>query len=227
MARLTLQGDLLEALGPRIVNGHYPAGEVIRSETIETEFQMSRTVVREALKVLESMNMVSIRRSQGLTVRPAAEWNLFDPLVIRWRLAGGGRVGQLRSLTELRLAIEPVAAAGAAAEASDEQRARLIEHAHGITRAGLDGDGPSFLAHDRAFHQLVLEASGNEMFASLSRIVPEVFDAYAAESASLDDPEVDPSQHLHVTVAEAIAAGDAGSAESATREMLTLLRHRL
>lgn len=227
MARLTLQGDLLEALGPRIVNGHYPAGQVIRSETLETEFQLSRTVVREALKVLESMNMVSIRRAKGLTVRPLPEWNLFDPLVIRWRLAGADRADQLRSLTELRLAIEPVAAAGAAVTASAAQRARLIEHAQGITSAGLAADGPSFLAHDLAFHQLILEASGNEMFASLSRIEPEVFDAYAAESASLDDPEVDPSQHLHVTIAEAIAAGEAGAAESATREMLTLLKHRL
>ena len=97
-----LHEHVLARLGPAIVAGDVAEGAVLRIEEIEREHGVSRTVARDAVKVLESLQVVTSRRRVGVTVRPRSEWNLFDPRLIRWRLAGPDREQQLRSLSELR-----------------------------------------------------------------------------------------------------------------------------
>lgn len=113
-----LHSHVLDTLGLAITAGEHPPGSVLRTDEIADRFDASRTVVREVVRVLESMQLVESRRRVGVTVRPAEEWNVYDPRVIRWRLAGADRPRQLRSLTVLRSAIEPVAAGLAAARAT-------------------------------------------------------------------------------------------------------------
>src|SRR3954469_2207722 len=120
-----LHGRVLETLGPAITAGDYPPGSVLRTDELAQRFDVSRSVMREAVRVLESMHLVESRRRVGVTVRPKAEWNVYDPQVIRWRLAGADRPHQLRSLTVLRSAIEPVAAGPAAKHATAGQCAEL------------------------------------------------------------------------------------------------------
>lgn len=97
-----LHQSVLDKLGSLIASGGLAAGQVLTIEELELRFGVSRSVVRETIRVLESMGLVSSRRRVGVTVATRAEWNLFDPRVIRWRLAGEGRGEQLRSLGELR-----------------------------------------------------------------------------------------------------------------------------
>src|SRR3954470_18021073 len=110
-----LHARVLESLGPAITAGDYPPGTILRTDELEQRFDVSRTVIREAIRVLESMQLVASRRRVGVTVRPTEEWNVYDPRVIGWRRAGRARPRQLRSLTVLRSAVEPIAA-GLAAE---------------------------------------------------------------------------------------------------------------
>ncbi|CAM5510214.1 GntR family transcriptional regulator OS=Streptomyces glaucescens OX=1907 GN=SGLAU_07345 PE=4 SV=1 [Streptomyces glaucescens] len=105
---------------------------MLRTDELAQRFDVSRSVMREAVRVLESMHLVESRRRVGVTVRPKAEWNVYDPQVIRWRLAGADRPHQLRSLTVLRSAIEPVAARLTAQHATAEQCAELTECALGM-----------------------------------------------------------------------------------------------
>ena len=128
-----LHGHVLETLGPAITAGEYPPGSVLRTDELAQRFEVSRSVMREAVRVLESMHLVESRRRVGVTVRPKSEWNVYDPQVIRWRLAGADRPQQLRSLTVLRSAIEPVAAGLAATSATAEQcaRAHRVRAGHG------------------------------------------------------------------------------------------------
>lgn len=81
-----LHGQVLETLGPAITAGEYPPGSVLRTDELAQRFDVSRSVMREAVRVLESMHLVESRRRVGVTVRPKAEWNVYDPQVIRWRL---------------------------------------------------------------------------------------------------------------------------------------------
>ncbi|MGW0471640.1 FadR/GntR family transcriptional regulator [Streptomyces coeruleorubidus] len=213
-----LHGHVLDTLGPEITAGEYPPGSVLRTDELAQRFDVSRSVMREAVRVLESMHLVESRRRVGVTVRPTSEWNVYDPQVIRWRLAGKDRARQLRSLTVLRSAIEPVAAGLAARHATSEQCADLTECALGMVANSRGHKLEEYLVHDMAFHRVVLDASGNEMFARLGDVVAEVLAGRTHHDVMFEDP--DPAAvTLHVQVAEAVRAGDAVRAEELTREI--------
>lgn len=203
----TLHRGVLEQLGPDIITGTYPPGHVLTLERLCSDFAVSRTVAREVVQVLASMGLVESRRRTGVTVRPAECWNVFDPSVIRWRLAGPERASQLRQLTELRAAIEPLAAAGAARNANDSQRKRLMDLAVLLEETGSKGDLDTFLDHDVEFHHLVLESSGNDMFAGLSDVVEEVLRGRTHHHLMPAHPKAE-ARRLHEVVADAIAEGE-------------------
>ncbi|MFD5008331.1 FadR/GntR family transcriptional regulator [Streptomyces mutabilis] len=213
-----LHGRVLDTLGPAITAGEYPAGSVLRTDELAQRFEVSRSVMREAVRVLESMHLVESRRRVGVTVLPECEWNVYDPQVIRWRLAGSERPRQLRSLTVLRSAVEPVAAGLAARLATPEQRAELTECALGMVANSRGHQLEQYLFHDVAFHRVILTASGNEMFARLGGVVAEVLAGRTHHDVMFEDP--DPAAvTLHVQVAEAVRARDAERAERLTREI--------
>lgn len=213
-----LHGRVLDTLGPAITAGEYPVGSVLRTDELAQCFEVSRSVMREAVRVLESMHLVESRRRVGVTVLPECEWNVYDPQVIRWRLAGSERPRQLRSLTVLRSAVEPVAAGLAARHATSEQCAELTECALGMVANSRGHRLEQYLFHDVAFHRVILTASGNEMFARLGGVVAEVLAGRTHHDVMFEDP--DPAAvTLHVQVAEAVRARDAERAERLTREI--------
>jgi DNA-binding FadR family transcriptional regulator len=215
-----LHQRVLAELGPAIAGGEHPPGTVLRLDELTERFGVSRTVVREVVRVLESMQLVESRRRVGVLVRPRDDWNPYDPLVIRWRLAGADRIDQLRSLNELRCAIEPVAAGLAAERATPGQCGELVGLAIELTRTARAADLRSFLGHDVAFHTVVLTASGNEMFARLADVVREVLTG-RTEQRLMPARPADYAVRLHTRVAEAISCHDAPSAERAMREIVT------
>jgi DNA-binding FadR family transcriptional regulator len=221
-----LHGHVLDTLGPAITAGEYPPGSVLRTDELAQHFDVSRSVMREAVRVLESMHLVESRRRVGVTVLPQSRWNVYDPQVIRWRLAGADRPRQLRSLTVLRSAVEPVAAGLAARNASAEQCAELTERALGLVANSRGHRLEAYLVHDVAFHRAILNASGNEMFARLGDVVAEVLSGRTHHDVMFEDP--DPAAvTLHVQVAEAVREGDAARAERLTREITVGALHEL
>lgn len=214
-----LHERVLAQLGGAIVAGETPPGEVLRIEELELRYGVSRTVIREVVRVLESMRVVTSRRRVGVTVRPRDAWNVFDPRVIRWRLDGADRLAQLRSLSELRSGVEPVAAMLAATRARPDHCGELTEAVIGMSVSGKSGDLETYLRHDIAFHRTLLHASGNEMFANLSEVVAEVLAGRTHHHLMPERPEPD-AIRLHVVVAEAVQSGQPVRAEEAMRAIL-------
>ncbi|MEU7035928.1 FCD domain-containing protein [Streptomyces sp. NPDC046237] len=213
-----LHPHVLATLGLAITAGEYPPGSILRTDELAQRFDVSRTVVREVVRVLESMHLVASRRRVGVIVLPTAQWNVYDPQVIRWRLAGADRPRQLRSLTVLRSAVEPVAAGLAAVHATPEQCRELTEQALGMVATSRGRQLEAYLVHDIAFHRIVLNASGNEMFARLGDVVAEVLTGRTHHQVMFEDP--DPAAvTLHVQVAEAVRENDAVRAEELTRQI--------
>ena len=215
----SLHHRAIEHLGARIVAGELPAGHVMLAEQLENELKVSRSVVREAVRVLQSLGLVETTKRVGIRVLPANRWNPFDPLVIRWRLAGEGRGGQLRSLAELRAAVEPVAAELAALNAPEELRRELVQVSHTMRDAGRAGDVPRFLDLDIHFHSLLLTGSGNEMFANMVGQVDETLTGRTIHGLMPDHPRATALQ-WHVDVAEAIAAGNPAAAWEASNRIM-------
>ncbi|AWL42652.1 MULTISPECIES: FadR/GntR family transcriptional regulator [unclassified Streptomyces] len=221
-----LHTHVLDTLGLEISSGGFPPGSVLRTDELAQRFEVSRTVVREVVRVLESMHLVESRRRVGVTVLPTEEWNVYDPQVIRWRLAGADRPRQLRSLTVLRSAVEPVAAGLAARNATPEQCAALTECALGMVATSRGQRLEDYLRHDIAFHRIVLNASGNEMFARLGDVVAEVLAGRTHHQVMFEDP--DPAAvTLHVRLAEAVREGSAAAAERLTKEIAVGALHEL
>lgn len=218
-----LHSSVLETLGQEIVAGEIPAGTVVTLERLQARFQVSRTVMRECMRILESMNLVQSRRRVGIVVRPSAEWTVLDSRVIRWRLDGPGRGAQLRDLTELRIAIEPAAASGAAERATPEQRAELVELGGRLRALGEAGKLAEFLEVDIAFHSLLLRASGNSMFGALEDFVAEVL-AGRTHHGLMPAHPVPAALDAHEGVAHAVHAHDPAGAERWMRELVTEVR---
>ena len=97
---------VLEAVGIAIASAELPPGSRLTLEGLQQEYGISRTVARDTMKVLESMNLVYSRRRVGIVVQERSMWNVFDPKLVRWRLASDRREIQYSSLTELRIAVE-------------------------------------------------------------------------------------------------------------------------
>ncbi len=209
-----LHARLLDNLGRAICGGSLEAGTVLFIEDLAEQHAVSRSVVREALRVLSSMGLVESRRRVGTIIQDARGWNVYDPLVIRWRLAGAGRIGQLRSITELRSAIEPAAAGLAAERAEPREASELVALAAKMWEAGRAGEMDLFLTLDIDFHRRVLAASGNEMFEQLHQPIAEVLTGRHAYGLMPHHPHVDALQ-LHVDVAQAIQRGDLENARDA------------
>ena len=181
---------------------------------------MSRSVAREAIRVLESMGMVASRRRVGITVQPRTGWNVFDPRLIRWRLDAGDRAELLGSLSELRRGFEPVAAALAAQRADQEQCRVLASAVSDMVTHGRAGELEAYLDADKLFHHTLLEASGNEMFRALDDVVAEVLAGRTHHGLMPDRPNPD-AIALHDDVARAVRNSDPVAAENAMRAIIS------
>ena len=221
-----LHDGLLDALGREIVDGVTPVGSALTLDGICVRFGVSRTVAREAMRMLESMRLITSRRRVGLVVRPREEWDVFDPRLIRWRLDGPQRADQLRSLTELRLAVEPHAAACAAAAAGRQEGDDLVALTARMRRLGEEGRLGEFMELDIEFHARLLRASGNEMFAALTDVVAEVLRGRTEHGLMPPHPEEE-ALAAHEAVAAAVRAGDAEAAEAAMSLITAEVRRAL
>lgn len=211
-APLSLHDVLVERVGAAIVQGQHPAGS--RLITAELAEGSSRGAGREAVRVLQSLGLVRVRRKTGVEVQPPSEWNVHAPEVIRWRLAGPGRDAQLRELSQLRGAIEPLAARLAADHASEDHRRDLVAAVMDMARTEHDADGAVYLSADVRFHRTLLAASGNAMFAALGSVVEAVLTGRTRHDLMPHD--ANPlAVRWHQDVAFAIAGGRPGEAEAA------------
>lgn len=226
MATTVLHTTVLDTLGRRITSGDVPAGTPLTLESIGTEFGVSRTVAREVMRLLEGLGLVRSKRRVGIVVLGIEDWNVLDPRVIRWRLEGPGRDAQLRTLTELRHAVEPLAAAGAARHATDAERAELVAAAARMRLLGEAGDLEEFLRLDVRFHEILLRASGNEMFGALAGVVAAVLSGRTHLGLMPASP-VPEALDQHEAVARAVADADAEAAEAAMAAIVGEVRSAL
>jgi DNA-binding FadR family transcriptional regulator len=228
MARQSEFVRLVDALGREIAAGELAEGAVLNLTQLESRFGVSRTVARETMRQLQALGMITAKRRVGLIVQPISEWDVLNPLVIRWRLDGPARDAQLYSLTDLRAAIEPTAARLAAKMARPEQGERLLELSERLVQLGSEGRGdePEYLETDVEYHQLLLRASHNEM---LTAFMPAVGAALVGRNELGLTPR-DPTPlavENHRVVARAILAGDEELAEAASRHVVRLVRAEL
>lgn len=215
-----LHGQLVQQLGQMIVAGDLGADRPLVPEEIGQRFEVSRTVVRESLRVLEAKGLVSARPNVGTRVRPVADWNLLDPDIIEWRAYGPQRDDQRRELFELRWAIEPLAARLAAGHGRADIQQRMTDMAEIMAHAAAQSDPVTFARADAELHVLVMQLAGNRMLEHLAGIVGSALHVSGGPVTACERPS-EPAAGLHLRLVEALGTGDGAAAETAMRSLLT------
>ncbi|HET7267904.1 MAG TPA: FadR/GntR family transcriptional regulator [Oleiagrimonas sp.] len=178
----SLHSHVVRELGTRIVVGDLQPGDVLpREETLAETMEVSRTALREALKVLSAKGLIEARPKIGTRVRPMDAWNLLDADVLSWRCESMPTDDFVDKLVEMREIIEPAAAASAAKRRSDAQLAAM-QDAYDRMAAAPDPD--TWAEADLAFHQTMLKATGNELMISLFSVVESALRTFFVLSAN-------------------------------------------
>ena len=215
----SLPSQVARELGRRVVSGAYRSGALIEDEgALATRYNVSRTVIREAVKILTGKGLLDVRRGIGTRVEPRSNWKLLDEDVLAWHQSAAPQADTLRQLMEMRLALEPNAARWAAERASADD---LDEISGAVDRMERSPEIPeAFVLADAGFHRAVLKAAHNEFLSALEGVI------YAALLTSIRLTNADPEDNrsstaFHRVVSDAIAARDQQAASDGMRRLLS------
>lgn len=212
-------------LGRRIIAGTYEPGSLVEDENaLAARYQVSRVVVRDAVKILVGKGLLEVRRGIGTKVRSRDQWVLWDDDVLAWHLSAPPSSEFLSRLMEIRLAFEPKAARWAAERATEEDIA-AIEAAY-IAMETEKGSVENFVIADARFHQSILKAAHNQFLKAIEGMVCSAL-LVSIRITNADPRENEASIPYHREVFRAIANGNGKRAEKATEKMLAETVRRL
>jgi DNA-binding FadR family transcriptional regulator len=206
--------QIARALGADILAGTYAPGAILPPEAqLLARFKVSRTVLREVIKTLTAKGFVQPKTRVGTRVLDPVHWNFFDAEVLAWKVSLGPDADFSQSLTEIRLAVEPEAAALAARRRTPADIQRLRGYLAAM--AAPECSRQQFVAADLDFHTAIGGASGNPLMRSIAGVIEVALVASfaAVPPAERAAREAD-SIATHTAVVDAIEAGDADLARA-------------
>ena len=224
-----VHASVANEIGFRIVRGDYPPGTILPNEAQWSEmFKVSRSVVREAIKMLMAKSLLSSRPKIGSWVEPRERWNLLDRDVLGWYANSPNRDSFLKTVQEFRYIIEPEATAMAAVRRSDEQMAviseacRIMGTAHSLTER---------TDADTRFHLEILRASGNDLLVPLGVLIESAL-GHLFVFVTREVNDLRHAQTLHEDIEKAVRLKRPEAARKAVRRLLAntdeiVLRARL
>jgi DNA-binding FadR family transcriptional regulator len=210
--------QVVQDLGIAIVTREYSSEKPFPIEAeICAKFGASRSIVREAIKVLNAKGLLIARPRRGTSVRPEKDWNLLDPDILEWMLKRRFSLSLLKDFTRARLAIEPNAAAEAARTASRAQIAnigRMLDRMREAAKGNLEP-----LESDIDFHLSILEASNNPFFYNMSPMIETALH-FSIRFTNKQLKQRFASVEEHEVIFKAIAERDQEKAANETRDLL-------
>lgn len=206
--RLPKASEILADELRNLILGHaLESGAALPSEAeLMAESRLSRGTVREALRLLEADDLVSIKRGPGggITVRHPNPTHISRSIALVLTLSEA----PLQDLFDFRKLLEPAAAAIAAKKATPEQKMKIAETARST--------GAPDISHQAKFHLAIAEGTNNELFRTILTALSEAVEWQASEE-SLEDSQLAGTDAAHDKISQAIAGGDS---ETAHRVML-------
>jgi DNA-binding FadR family transcriptional regulator len=170
-------------------------------------------MLREVTKTLAAKGMITTKTRVGTHVLPPEYWNWFDSDVLSWRAHLGLDLDFVGELTELRRAVEPMAAALAARRRTAAHLKEIREALSAMSAAG--PDRRAFADADLDFHVAVATASGNSLFRSFASVIETALGAYFSLSTPIQESDMSEIIARHKAIANAIEGKDPDAAEHA------------
>jgi DNA-binding FadR family transcriptional regulator len=198
-ARSNLHQRIARDLGERIAAGDPVPGKFLPTEAdLCARLAVSRSALREGVRLLAGKGLITSKRKVGTVVRPRTEWNMFDPDILAWHLAAAPTDSFVTDLFEVRRIIEPWAAALAAQRADAPTIARIGVACEDMVR--FQGKAEELLEADLRFHETILEATGNAFLISFGALIESALHAsfQLSWSGSAHTPEYSLRRHRRV-----------------------------
>jgi DNA-binding FadR family transcriptional regulator len=214
-ARLSLV--VVGALVDAIVSGRYPPGTLLPPEPVLCQsFDVSRSVVREAMKVLEEKGLARARQGHGTTVSSPDEWNMLDPAILDAAIRADETMEILDALIDVRVALE-CAMARAAARSMDEQE--LAELGELLAQMGTELKDPDrYLASDTRYHDVIMRCSGNRLGRSIIRTIHPLARASSRYNPPADEESIRMAHSGHTAIFEQLQRHDPEGAAAEMQE---------
>ncbi|TDR42040.1 GntR family transcriptional regulator [Tahibacter aquaticus] len=213
-----LTHSIVHDLGTAIVTGVYSDKRPFPTESeLCGEYQASRPVLREAVKMLTSKGLLAALPRRGTWVQPEAQWNLLDPDILGWILERKFSARLLQEFTQVRAAVEPAAAA-LAAQVRDDSQLRPIAQAIERMRAAARGEDDP-LESDIAFHVAILRATNNRFYAQFTDLITTAL-RFSIRATNRYKGVRQASIPDHKSVADAIMAHRPEAAAKAMRKLI-------
>ncbi len=227
-------GVAVAELGARIVGGTWAPGEAIPKESdLCDDMGVSRSVVREAFRILGAKGLIRSRTSDGTRVQPRSEWRLLDPDVMDWRIKAGDTNALLHDLMKVRLVLEPGVVHTATLMASDGARDR-IRRAWAIKQHVYRTPDPDyaerrrrFISADLEFHRAFLASVESDLLVQLFAVIEAALSLLldmqmSARGYTTQMIGMEESQELHEAVFVQFERRDPVAAEAAMRRLIEL-----
>jgi DNA-binding FadR family transcriptional regulator len=213
------QVEVTRTIGLDIVAGRYAEGTGLpRDAELTAMFDVSRTVLRESVKTLAAKGLLTSKAGVGTRVRERSAWNMFDPDVLGWHLEAGIDKRFLRDLADIRLAVEPRAAALAAERRADDSIPILRESMAKMRSFG--SDSLEFADADLRLHLDVATISANPFMRSIGAVIEAALRASFRLSAPTEEKEREITLATHEQIVDAIEARDPEAAAAAMTSVI-------
>lgn len=218
-------GGVSRVIGMDIVAGRYPAGQKLPGDPeLTARFAVSRPVLREGIKTLIAKGLLTSKARVGTVVCPPCDWNMFDPDILAWRMEIGINQPFLEELAEIRLAVEPNAAALAAGRRTPDDLARMRDNLARMRREA--SSSPGFAEGDLGLHVAVANASCNGFMRSIGAVIEAALRLSFRLSAPAAGGEREATLVGHQRIVDAIEDGNAEAAASAMTGVILHGRQR-
>jgi GntR family transcriptional repressor for pyruvate dehydrogenase complex len=218
----SISDDIVQQIITLISNGDLKAGQRLPSERdLCVKFAASRSSLREALRCLSIMGVLSARPGEGTSV--AMDGSKFMDTVLHWRMSTEQH--DIEDLMEVRMALEGVTAASAARNAQPADL-RKLQDLVAKMEGSLD-DAKRFASLDLEFHLGLARASNNKLILDLVTVIRGQLERGVAKVLQL--PQAMPlSVQEHKNILQAVMDQDCEKARTAIQTHLNaaVLRHR-
>jgi GntR family transcriptional regulator, galactonate operon transcriptional repressor len=220
LQRQSLSGQVVHQIGLSIMRSDFKPGDTLSSEPeLSLQFNVSRPVMREALKILSAKGLIESRPRTGTKVRPRVEWTILDPEVIGWMYEVGPARPFLDELCEVRLMFEPMAARLAATRATDDEIKTIEEN---FQRMDEGVNTPEvYIPADLAFHAAICAAAHNEILQKITATLATSLQVSRVVTSRLPGANR-AAMPVHRSVMEAIRRRDERAAEDSMRDLVIL-----
>lgn len=217
--RKSLKQTVIQEIKNHIIDNQLRNGDKLPTERRFTQmFGVSRSVVRESLSYLENTGVIYIRQGQGAFLSQSNMENLLNNFFFLWQINGGDH----EEILSLRLIFE-TSAIDEVVRNDDAGKIELLQKK--VMENKLSVTEETFREADQQFHELLLNATGNDLFIQMTSVITNYF-FQIAPNIDLSEEEIKMMMEEHENIVSALIEREADKAKELLADHINNIRRK-